>query len=85
MVQRVELWYLHDEDLVGSSRGSVVHEANPLVLQMLRWLLKGLKLMELIEVELLESVVHESVAEKEVKSQFLFEVKVLLQRINEKC
>lgn len=61
----------------------MVHAASPLALRTLPEGLKGLKLKELIEVERLESVVHESVAEKEVKSQFLFEVKALLQR-NEK-
>lgn len=67
MAPQVELWCLHDEDLVDFSGDSAVREAVPLVRRKRPMAQVGLKLMESTVVGLQESVVHESVAIKKGK------------------
>lgn len=72
MVLQVVLWCLRDEALVGSLKDFVGHVLEvPSVLQRLQVVPKDPKLTEFV-VERQEFVVHESVAETEAKSGFLF-------------
>lgn len=68
-VQQVELWCLHGEDLGDFSGGFEARAATPSDRRTLLMVQADLKLMELIEVERREFVVHESVAVNEWKSE----------------